>query len=77
MFGSNPVAPAGVEPTGLMDVNDVAEHLDCSSRHVYRLRDKGLMPPSVKLGGLVRWSRKAINEWVESGCKPCRPKVRK
>jgi len=39
--------------------------------HVYRLADSGAMPPPVKLGALVRWSRQAIEQWIAGGCKPC------
>ena len=52
----------------LFDVNDVATLLHCSIRHVYRLVDTGLMPPPIRLGTLVRWSRVAIENWIEDGC---------
>jgi excisionase family DNA binding protein len=56
----------------LLDVRVVAGLLDCSPRHVYRLRDSGRMPPPVKLGGLVRWRRSDIDEWIDGGCRPIR-----
>jgi excisionase family DNA binding protein len=56
----------------LLDVQAVAKMLDCSPRHVYRLSDAGRMPAPVKLGSLVRWSRRAIEEWIAAGCKTCR-----
>jgi excisionase family DNA binding protein len=59
-------------PAQLMDVQAVAELLDCSSRHVYRLADAGRMPAPVKLGTLVRWSKIAIEEWIAAGCPNCR-----
>lgn len=59
-------------PAKLLDVQAVALLLDCSARHVYRLSDGGRMPAPVKLGNLCRWSRVAIEKWIEDGCPPCR-----
>jgi excisionase family DNA binding protein len=56
----------------LLDVRAVAEMLRCSPRHVYRLADAGRMPPPLKLGALVRWSRQSIEDWIAGGCKPIR-----
>jgi prophage regulatory protein len=61
------------EQAALLNVHAVAAMLACSWRHVYRLSDAGRMPPPVKLGGLVRWSRRAVEEWLTKGC----PHVRK
>jgi excisionase family DNA binding protein len=60
-------------PAALLDVQQVAELLNCSARHVYRLSDAGHMPAPVKLGALVRWRRQAVEEWIAGGCKPVRP----
>jgi excisionase family DNA binding protein len=56
----------------LLDVDQVAQLLNCSARHVYRLTDAGRMPAPVRLGALVRWPRWSIEQWVRDGCKPCR-----
>lgn len=56
----------------LLDVQAVADLLDCSARHVYRLSDAGRMPAPVKLGSLVRWSAAAIQEWIAAGCPAVR-----
>ena len=48
---TSPPAPAA---PALLDVRAVAQLLDCSTRHVYRLADNGGMPPPVRLGALVR-----------------------
>jgi excisionase family DNA binding protein len=56
----------------LMTVRDVAHELQCSPRTVYRLADAGRMPPPVRLGSLVRWSRQAIDAWIVAGCPNCR-----
>ena len=58
-------------PVKLLDVRTVADLLDCSTRHVYRLSDAGRMPAPIKLGSLVRWSRTAIEDWIAAGCRSC------
>lgn len=55
----------------LLDVRAVAAMLGCSPRHVYRLVDSGRMPKPVKLGGLVRWCRVALEIWIADGCPDC------
>ena len=57
-----------MDASNLIDVLAVAELLDCSTRHVYRLADTGRMPRKIKLGALVRWNRSQIEEWVIAGC---------
>lgn len=52
----------------MLDVAAVALMLGVSSRHVYRLADSGKMPRPVKLGGAVRWDRRTIENWIDSGC---------
>ncbi|MCE9604426.1 MAG: helix-turn-helix domain-containing protein [Planctomycetia bacterium] len=57
----------------LLDVRAVAELLGgCSTRHVYRLSDGGKMPPPVRLGALVRWSKPTLDAWLAGGCKAVR-----
>ena len=56
----------------LLSVEDVATLLRCSPRHIYRLADRGHMPRPVKLGALVRWSRRSVLKWVCDGCRPRR-----
>jgi excisionase family DNA binding protein len=58
----------------LLDVRQVAALLNCSERHVWRLHDGGKMPSAVRLGALVRWPRRVIEEWIGAGCPPCRPR---
>ncbi len=55
----------------LGDVKAVAEKLDCSPRHVYRLADAAKMPPPIRLGSLVRWDLDAIDAWIAAGCPSC------
>jgi excisionase family DNA binding protein len=51
-----------------MDVDAVAAMLNCSPRTVWRLADGGRMPTPVRIGRLVRWSRKALAAWIDAGC---------
>ncbi len=60
------------ESSLLIDVNDLAEMLKCSPRHVWRMADAGKMPRPHKLGALCRWDRGAIEQWVAQGCPACR-----
>jgi excisionase family DNA binding protein len=59
---------SGLGRPALIDVQQVAELLGCSARHVYRLADRGGMPRPVRLGALVRWNRSAVEEWIRTGC---------
>lgn len=43
----------------------LARLLDCSVRHVWRLRDSGHLPAPVKLGRLVRWRRAAVDLFLQ------------
>ena len=54
----------------LLSVEGVAELLDISKRHVYRLSDAGKMPRPLKLGGAVRWDRQSLERWIAAGCRP-------
>lgn len=69
--------PAPAQLAGLLNVGDVAKLLRCSTRTIYRLADMGRMPRPVKLGALVRWSRAALERWIDEGCPSCRNTVRR
>ena len=59
-------------PAGeLLDVGEVAKFLKCSPRHVFRMSEQEKMPPPVRLGALVRWSRSALLVWISAGCPAC------
>jgi predicted DNA-binding transcriptional regulator AlpA len=66
-----PMAAPIRDPAALLDVQAVAQLLDCSSRNVYRLADAGRMPAPVKIGALVRWKWSGpggLEEWITNGC---------
>lgn len=67
------VLPNGTPPAALLDVRAVATRLSCSTRHVYRLADAGLMPAPRRLGALVRWSVEDLDRWLADGCPRIRP----
>lgn len=60
----NSTAPSIARVTAV----DLGKQLSCSSRHVRRLSDRGAMPTPVRLGGLVRWERNAIERWIAADC---------
>lgn len=70
--GRHAGAESAAASSALMDVRAVAELLQCSPRHIYRLSDGGKMPPPRKLGALVRWSARDIEAWIASGCPSVR-----
>ena len=67
-----PIRLSDAIDSALLDVENVAELLRCSRRHVYRLADSGRMPSPIKLGALVRWDRRALLDWIQAGCPPVR-----
>ena len=67
----SPVSLADAPAPALLDVRAVAALLGCSTRHVYRLADAGRMPPPVRIGALVRWPRRCVEDWIAAGCPAC------
>ena len=59
---------SGGQNAMLLSVDEVAKIMGCSERTVYRLCDAGKMPGSLKIGGMRRWSRVLIENWIASGC---------
>jgi excisionase family DNA binding protein len=47
---------------------DLAQLLQCSGRHVWRLIDMGTVPGVIRLGRLVRLHRPTIDRWLADGC---------
>jgi predicted DNA-binding transcriptional regulator AlpA len=52
----------------MMTIQDVADAMKCSDRHITNLRNEGRMPPPVKLGTSVRWPRRVIEDWINANC---------
>ena len=70
---NQPNCPRAPSPNAVMlTAEDVAAMLACSPRSVYRLADQGLIPPPIRLGGMVRWLAQTITKWIADGCpSPC------
>lgn len=54
----------------LVNARDIAKLLKISTRGVFRLADRGAMPPRLKLGASSRWRRGDIEAWIADGCPP-------
>lgn len=71
------MATADTSASTLMTIDDVAELLSCSTRHVRRLTDAGCMPGPVRLGRLLRWRDRTgdpvtgLRDWLAAGCPRC------
>jgi excisionase family DNA binding protein len=49
----------------LLRVEDVAEILSCSTKEVYSLKDRGVLP-FCKIGGMVRFRAVDVTEMISS-----------
>ncbi len=47
----------------LMTTKDLAEYLQCSRRHIERMRRRGM--PDKRVGGLLRFSEKEVLAWID------------
>jgi excisionase family DNA binding protein len=52
----------------LIGVREVAKLLKVSVRHVVRVSETGEIPPPIRIGRAVRWSRDALTKWIADGC---------
>ena len=48
----------------LLNVKQVADALGVSERSIWRWSAGSVLPPPIKVGRLVRWSRKTIEQWL-------------
>jgi predicted DNA-binding transcriptional regulator AlpA len=48
----------------VLDVHDVARLLGCTERTIWRHEGKRLIPEARRVGGIVRWDRAEIEEWL-------------
>jgi excisionase family DNA binding protein len=68
--------PGPLPQRRLIDAREVARLLGCSWRTVVRLADAARIPWGIKLGGLRRWDLKEVEDFIDGGCKPVRPRAR-
>jgi excisionase family DNA binding protein len=66
-----PQLPADLD-AATYTVPDVARLLQVSERHIWRMSDRKAIPGKIRLGRLVRFSKQMVDEWIASGCRPCR-----
>lgn len=65
------IVTAATSPV-MLDVEQLAELLGVSTRHVRRLVDAGKAPQPVRLGRACRWPRPNVDAWIADGCPNCR-----
>lgn len=53
-----------------LDANGVADLLDISVRHLWKLHAGGQIPEPIRLGRSVRWNRVELLAWIEAGAPP-------
>jgi len=76
---SNPLLATtdGSKELPLIDVAEFAAKLGVSPQHIRRMSDAGRCPPPIRLGRLVRWGRKIVDDWIATGCPVVRqPRLR-
>ena len=52
----------------MLTAADVADMLACSTKTIYRLVDRGAIPRPVRLGGMLRWHRPRLEQWIADDC---------
>jgi excisionase family DNA binding protein len=52
----------------LISVNELAQTLGVSTRTAWRLNSSGGIPSPIPVGGLKRWRREEIVDWITVGC---------
>lgn len=52
----------------MLGVEEVAQTLGVSVKHVRRMADSGRMPRPIRLGRLLKWNRATIESWCAAGC---------
>jgi excisionase family DNA binding protein len=61
-----PAARSSIEQAAeLLDIRQAAELLHISTRHLWRLIDRGQGPPIIRLGRSVRVPRQMLARWLE------------
>lgn len=52
----------------LIPASALARRLSVSVRTLWRLHSTGKLPPSIRLGGAIRWRSAEIEAWIAAGC---------
>jgi predicted DNA-binding transcriptional regulator AlpA len=61
------VAPAPTDPPLVVDARRLATLLCAGVRTVWKWDREGRLPPSVRIGGAVRWRLDEILSWLRAG----------
>ena len=61
--------PVRDPPPATYKVGQAAEIAQISVRQLWRLIDAGKVPGIIRLGRIVRLSKKQFDDWIERGCK--------
>ena len=65
-----PKAPLEEEASLLLTVRDLSRLLSVSVPTLWRWDASGKLPRAIKIGGIKRWPRATIEEWITLGCIP-------
>ena len=57
--------PEASKTRQLLTVNGLAELLQVDAKTVRAWRERGQLPPAVKIGGVIRWNADDIDRWIE------------
>ena len=49
----------------LLTANDLASMLQVAVKSIRKWRREDLLPPSIELGGVIRWRSSVVAEWIE------------
>ena len=56
----------------LITKHEAAGLMAVSARTLDRLVSRGEFPAPIRLGGMRRWNRADLEQWIADGCKPVR-----
>lgn len=54
----------------LIAPSELARRLGISRSHLYRLAARSGLPSPLRLGGILRWDPRVIEEWLAAGARP-------
>lgn len=52
----------------LLTTAEAARLLNVGERTLWRWSRSGVAPAPLKIGGTVRYNRRALSEWIDAGC---------
>ena len=64
--------PEAFKTCQLLTVNGLAELLQVDAKTVRAWRERGQLPPAVKIGGVIRWDADDIDHWLAEKREVCR-----